>query len=203
MPIGDGGLGVDLTVVAILAVPMARRNRRGGGLGALRVLNLLAFLPLAPRAPLYGRLLLTLATDRRVPASRKAVLALAAAYVASPWDLVPERLPLVGGLDDAVVVVLAVDVFLAGVPARVLDQKLVELGVARAELDKDLETIRRAVPKPLRAAAERIPDAVEGLAALVRRTGLERRLRAAIMIPPAGRPTARLGRPATTEEMPA
>jgi len=182
---------------------MTRRNRRGGGLSALRLLNLLAFLPVAPRVPLYGRLLLTLATDPRVPASRKAVLALAAAYVASPWDLVPDALPLVGGLDDVVVVVLAVDVFLAGVPPRVLDEKLVELGVARAELDKDLESIRRAVPKPLRAAAERIPDALDGLAAVARRSGLERRLRAAIMARPAARPTTGRRRRASTEEMPA
>jgi len=42
------------------------------------VLNLLPFLPLAGKAPLYARLLWSLASDARVPASRKALLGLAA-----------------------------------------------------------------------------------------------------------------------------
>ncbi len=143
----------------------------------MRVLNLLAFLPLAPRAPLYGRLLLALAADKRVPPSRKALLGLAAAYLLSPWDLVPERVPLVGGLDDLVVVVLAVDVFLEGIPASLLDEKLAQLGVPRAELEQDLQRVRRTVPRPVRAAVARIPDAIDGLATVSRRSGLERRLR--------------------------
>ena len=50
----------------------------------LTVLSFWPFLPIASRAPLYGRLLLELVRDGRVPASRKALLGLAAAYVARP-----------------------------------------------------------------------------------------------------------------------
>ena len=38
-------------------------------------------------------------------------------------------MPLIGGLDDLVVVVLAIDLFLEGVPADVLHEKLDELGI--------------------------------------------------------------------------
>jgi uncharacterized membrane protein YkvA (DUF1232 family) len=143
----------------------------------MRTLNLLAFMPLAPRMPLYGRLLWALATDPRVPGSRKALLGIAALYVISPWDLVPDRLPLIGGLDDVVVVVLAVDAFLEGMPVGLIDEKLAELDLPRAELEDDLRRVRRAVPRSVRMAAARVPDALDGIAAFVKRSGLERRFR--------------------------
>jgi uncharacterized membrane protein YkvA (DUF1232 family) len=160
----------------------------------MRVFSLLPFLPLASRGPLYGRLLLSLAADPRVPNSRKALLGLAAAYLLSPWDLVPERIPFVGALDDLAVIVLAVDVFLEGVPATLIDEKLSALGIARDELEKDLQRVRRVVPKPIRAAASRIPDALEGLASAISRSGLDRRVGAAL--------ATRLATP-STEEAPA
>ena len=135
----------------------------------MRSLNLLAFLPLVPRMPLYGRLLWSLASDDRVPVSRKALLGLAAAYVISPWDLVPDGLPLVGGLDDVVVVVLAVDAFLDGIPAGLVDEKLAELDIPRHELEDDLQRVRKAVPKSVRMAAARVPDALEGVAEFITR----------------------------------
>ena len=78
------------------------------------MLNLLPFLPLASKAPLYARLLWSLASDSRVPNSRKALLGLAGAYIVSPLDLIPEWLPIVGAIDDVAVMVLAIDVFLEG-----------------------------------------------------------------------------------------
>lgn len=143
----------------------------------MRTLNLLAFLPLAPRMPLYGRLLLSLAADSRVPVSRKALLALAAAYVISPWDFVPDRLPFIGGLDDVVVVVLAVDAFLEGMPAGLMDEKLAELDIPRHELEDDLQRVRRVVPKSIRMAAARVPDALEGVADFIAHTGIQGRIR--------------------------
>ncbi len=44
--------------------------------------------------------------DPRVPRGSKALLALAAAWVASPIDLIPEFIPFLGPLDDAVVAAL-------------------------------------------------------------------------------------------------
>jgi uncharacterized membrane protein YkvA (DUF1232 family) len=58
--------------------------------------------------PELGRLLRTLVRDPRVPLRAKVVAGAAAAYVAWPFDLVPDVLGAAGGIDDLVVVVLAV-----------------------------------------------------------------------------------------------
>ena len=44
-------------------------------------------------------------------------------------DLIPDDVPIIGGLDDLVVVVLAVEFFLDGVPDDLLTEKLTELGI--------------------------------------------------------------------------
>lgn len=52
---------------------------------------------------LFERLL----RDRRVPRTRKLMLAGVVAYLAFPLDLVPDFIPVLGQLDDALVVALA------------------------------------------------------------------------------------------------
>jgi uncharacterized membrane protein YkvA (DUF1232 family) len=44
--------------------------------------------------------------DPRVPRRRKALLAVLAGYLALPFDLIPDFIPLLGQLDDALLVVL-------------------------------------------------------------------------------------------------
>lgn len=154
---------------------MARSRRRGTGF--LRVLNLLPFLPLAGRAPDYARLLWALVMDQRVPVSRKALLGIAGAYIVAPIDLVPDFIPFVGAIDDVAVMVIAIDVFLDGLPKDLLNEKLADLGMSPNELDKDLERVRRVVPKPLRQAMMRVPDALDATAEFITDNGLDRRVR--------------------------
>jgi len=54
---------------------------------------------------LIGRLL----RDPRVPRRAKITLGLAAAYVVSPIDLIPEVIPVVGWADDVLVLMFAID----------------------------------------------------------------------------------------------
>jgi uncharacterized membrane protein YkvA (DUF1232 family) len=54
---------------------------------------------------LIGRLL----RDPRVPRRAKITLGLAAAYVASPIDLIPEVIPVIGWADDVLVLMFAID----------------------------------------------------------------------------------------------
>ena len=83
-----------------------------------------------------------------MPAARKALLAGAAGYLVLGRDLIPDDIPIIGGLDDLVVVVLAVELFLDGVPDDLLDEKLDELGIDRAAFDRDIAQIRRLTPGP-------------------------------------------------------
>jgi uncharacterized membrane protein YkvA (DUF1232 family) len=52
--------------------------------------------------------------DPRVPRRHKLLLGAVVGYLALPFDLVPDFIPVVGHVDDVVVVVLALRVVLAG-----------------------------------------------------------------------------------------
>ena len=77
----------------------------------MRALRWIAFVPVASRVPTYARLIWALVADPRVPASRKAVLVGAAGYVLFGRDIIPDDIPVLGGIDDLAVVVLAVEIF--------------------------------------------------------------------------------------------
>jgi Protein of unknown function (DUF1232) len=160
------------------AAPEARAGR--DHIGLRRLLGWAVFLPLASRAPMYGRLIWALIRDDRTPVARKALLAAALGYVLLGRDLVPDDLPIVGGLDDLVVVVLAVDLFLDGVPAPVLDEKLVELGIDPREFSEDIARVRRFMPRPVRRFIRRIPDMIGFVGDTLAHTGLGPRVRSFI-----------------------
>jgi uncharacterized membrane protein YkvA (DUF1232 family) len=137
-----------------------------------------ALLPLASRAPLYARLVWALVLDDRTPASRKAMLAGGLGYVLLGRDLVPDDIPLIGGLDDLVVVAIAIDVFLDGIDPAVLDEKLAELSIERAAFDDDVARIRRFLPGPVRRTMRRLPGLIAAAGEALQHSGLGPRLRA-------------------------
>ena len=152
------------------------QKRRGSStLG--RALGLMAFMPLASRAPLYARLMLALLIDERTPAARKAMLAGAAGYILVGRDLIPDDIPILGGLDDVVIVVLAVDLFLDGVPQELIDEKLVELGIDRVAFNEDIARIRRLTPGPVRKTIRRIPELLGQAGAALQSSGVGPRVR--------------------------
>jgi len=59
--------------------------------------------------PHLAALVANLLADRRVPAQAKATLAGVVAYLAMPFDLIPDFIPVLGYLDDLVLVVLVFD----------------------------------------------------------------------------------------------
>lgn len=67
-------------------------------------------------AVLMARLL----RDPRVPKKRKALLAVLAAYLACPIDLVPDFIPVAGQLDDAILVALVLRYLLRGGDDRLI-----------------------------------------------------------------------------------
>ena len=81
-----------LYAVAIAGLYLAGRRTAAGEVAAL-LPNLLI-------------LLRGLLRDHRVPRGSKVLLVFGVAWVASPIDLIPEFIPLLGPLDDAVVVAL-------------------------------------------------------------------------------------------------
>jgi uncharacterized membrane protein YkvA (DUF1232 family) len=105
------GLGVAAACVvaswALLAV-LARRLPPG------TARDLAAFIPQCVTA------VRRLRADPRVPRRAKVAVLIAAIWVASPIDLIPEFLPVIGPLDDIVVVALALRYAARHVPREVL-----------------------------------------------------------------------------------
>jgi uncharacterized membrane protein YkvA (DUF1232 family) len=165
----------DSTERASAPVRRRRGNRRRALVG--RTITLLALLPLAGRLPQHTRMLIGLLGDPRVPASRKAVLAAALGYAISPVDLVPDRIPVLGVLDDLVVAALAVDAFVAGVPDEALQEQLEAVGLPRAAFDEDMLRVRRLVPRPVRRIVHRLPAALKVGVRVARDARLGARLR--------------------------
>ena len=65
-----------------------------------------------------GRLL----ADPRVPRSRKLLLAALAGYLALPFDLVPDFIPVAGHLDDAIIAALVLGIVVRGSGEQLLDE---------------------------------------------------------------------------------
>jgi len=153
------------------------RKSKGRSPGIRRMIAAAAFMPMAGRAPLYARLIWSLITDERVPIGRKALLGSALGYVALGRDIVPDRVPLLGQLDDLVVVALAIDVFVDGLDEALLAEKLELAGISRIAYDEDVARVRRMVPSPIRKAARRIPDGIEFVANAIKQSGIPDQLR--------------------------
>ena len=154
-------------------------SKRGIGRASIsRAVSLLAFLPVASRVPDYARLIGALVLDDRMPGDRKVMLGAAAGYLVIGRDLIPDTIPIIGGLDDLIVVVLAVDVFLDGVPPELLQEKLDDLGIDRVAFDRDVAQIRRLTPGPVRRTIRRVPGLISAAGRAIDRSGVVPRTRA-------------------------
>ena len=59
--------------------------------------------------PRLARMIAGLLADREVPTAVKVILAAVAVYLASPVDLIPDFIPLVGYLDDVLLAAVVMD----------------------------------------------------------------------------------------------
>ena len=106
LAVGSALLGVSWVVLIVLA------RRLPPGLAR----DLASFLPDCATT------LRRLRKDPRVPRSAKVAVAIAAVWVISPIDLIPEFLPVIGPLDDIVVVALALRYAARRVPREAIEE---------------------------------------------------------------------------------
>ncbi len=143
----------------------------------MRALRWLAFVPVASRVPTYTRLIWALVADPRVPVGHKAILAGATGYVLFGRDIIPDDIPILGGIDDLAVVVLAVEVFFDGIPDDILEEKIDELEIDREAFRRDMNQVRRLTPAPVRRVIRRLPDVLDAAGRLVKQSGIGPRVR--------------------------
>lgn len=96
------------------------------------------------------------ARDPRVPWYAKAVAAAVAAYALSPVDLIPDFIPVVGYLDDLILVPLGILLAVRLIPAPLLD-----------DLRSRAERMDRLLPRSVTAAVVVVFLWVAGAAALL------------------------------------
>ena len=82
--------------------------------------------------PNFARLYWRLFRDRRVPILPKALLVLTLVYVVSPLDLVPDFVPVIGEMDDVVVVLAGLWLFVRLCPLEVVRETVHDIAT-RAE----------------------------------------------------------------------
>jgi uncharacterized membrane protein YkvA (DUF1232 family) len=88
---------------------LARRRAKSGRKNPTAYERLVGFLALLPD---LFHLAVKLLFDRSVPARKKAVLVATVMYVVTPIDIIPDVIPVVGWLDDLVVLALGLRPFL-------------------------------------------------------------------------------------------
>lgn len=101
---------------------------------------------------LVGRLL----KDPRVPRRAKITLGLAAAYVVSPIDLIPEVIPVVGWADDVVIMLFAIDSLIERAGHEVVEEHWDGPGDLLALVRDVVAISRNIVPKRLGQIIDRI-----------------------------------------------
>lgn len=101
---------------------------------------------------LVGRLL----TDPRVPRRSKVALGLAAAYVVSPIDLVPEFIPVFGWADDVIFILYAIDSLIERAGPEVVEEHWDGPGDLLGLIREVMGVARNIVPNRLSKALERL-----------------------------------------------
>ncbi|HSK06641.1 MAG TPA: YkvA family protein [Acidimicrobiia bacterium] len=101
---------------------------------------------------LVGRLL----KDPRVPRRSKVALGLAAAYVASPIDLVPDVIPVIGWADDVVFMMLAIDSLIERAGPEIVEEHWDGPGDLLGLIREVMGVARNIVPNRLSRALERL-----------------------------------------------
>ena len=105
------------------------------------------------RLPAYLRLSWRLAKEPLLSRARKAAVAAAAGYLASPIDLVPGLIPVLGQLDDVAVALAAIRFALAGLSPERRREHLDAVGLTDGDLTEDLRTVGATSAWILRASA--------------------------------------------------
>lgn len=110
-------------------------------------------LDIAKRLPAYLRLGTRLMRDERIPKRHKAPLAGALGYTVSPVDLIPGIIPLLGQLDDLLVLLGALRFTLNHIDPALAEEHTLACGLSRDQLDEDLRATTEIAKRVGRAGA--------------------------------------------------
>ena len=96
---------------------------------------------LLPKAMKFARLVWRLTFDKRVSIFLRALVPIALLYVISPYDILKDRIPIIGRFDDLIILGLA-SLFLTKLaPPNVVDEHMDRVPESNRPEDKDPEKV--------------------------------------------------------------
>lgn len=101
---------------------------------------------------LIGRLIL----DPRVPRRSKVTLGMAAAYVLSPIDLIPDVIPVIGWADDVLILMFAVDALIERAGSEIVEEHWDGPGDLLGLVREVVGLSRSVLPKRLSSVIDRL-----------------------------------------------
>jgi len=127
-----GSVAALIALLVLAAVLLAQRNSEH-----LALAKRIARLSLRNK----GRLALALTRDRRIPFVVRGLPALLVLYLAMPLDLIPDFIPVVGQLDDLLIVGLGVWLLVRSVPREALLEHVERLEAAQCRAKEGADTV--------------------------------------------------------------
>jgi uncharacterized membrane protein YkvA (DUF1232 family) len=122
------GAAVVVVVVAVVVVALAT-SWRATSESDRRLIKRVMKLPIRRKLTLAARL----ARDRRIPLLVRLVPPALVLYLASPVDVIPDFIPVLGQLDDVVAIVIGVRLLLRYAPRAVIEGHLERLEAPAAQ----------------------------------------------------------------------
>ena len=96
---------------------------------------------LLPKAMKVARLVWRLTFDKRVSIFLRALVPLALLYVISPYDILKDRIPIIGRFDDLIILGLALLFLTKLAPPNVVDEHMDRVPESNRPEDKDPEKV--------------------------------------------------------------
>lgn len=100
---------------------------------------------LIKRLPAYAGLSKQLITEARLSKKQKIILGAGFGYLASPIDLIPGIIPVLGQLDDILVVLLSIRAVVRDYDQETVDRMLADQGLAREQIDADIALVKETM----------------------------------------------------------
>lgn len=96
---------------------------------------------LLPKAMKVARLVWRLTFDKRVSIFLRALVPIALLYVISPYDILKDRIPIIGRFDDLIILGLALLFLTKLAPPNVVDEHMDRVPESNRPEDKDPEKV--------------------------------------------------------------
>ena len=96
---------------------------------------------LLPKAMKFARLVWRLIFDKRVSIFLRALVPIALLYVISPYDILKDRIPIIGRFDDLLILGLALLFLTKLAPPNVVDEHMDRVPESNRPEDKDPEKV--------------------------------------------------------------